>query len=155
MDLFLAACQGIGLALATGGVAGAVAGAVAARDGTGAPGFALAFLAGLGLIAGAILFGLSLTSEDHPAWPGWLAGALVSLLAFSVTSGVVRGAVRRAQGASAGTQVLYFLIAAAILAGLAIVISPVALIALVGVGWLAVARRRRADRKYEGLRVLR
>jgi hypothetical protein len=155
MDLFLATCQGIGLALAAGGLAGAVAGAVSAREGAGSPAGVLAVLAGLGLVGGAILFGTSLSSEDHPAWPGWLAGALVALLAFAVTSGVVRGAARRAQGASAGAQVLYVLIAMAILAGLSLFVSPVALVALVAVAWLALARRRRADRKHEGLRVLR
>jgi hypothetical protein len=155
MDLFLAACQGIGLALAAGCVAGAIAGAVAARGGAGAPAGVLALLAALGVVAGAILFGAALSSEDHPAWPGWAAGALVSLLAFAVTSAVVRGAAARAGGAPGGTQVFYVLIAAAILAGLSLLVSPVALVALVAVGWLAVARRRRAGRKYEGLRVLR
>jgi hypothetical protein len=154
MDLFLATCEGIGLALAAGGLAGAVAGAVAARDDAGPPAGVLAVLAGLGLVGGAILFGAALSSEDHPAWPGWPIGALVALLAFAVISGVVRGAARRAQGA-AGVQVSYVLIAMAILAGLSLFVSPVALVALLAVAWLAVARRRRADRKHEGLRVLR
>ena len=155
MDLFLATCQGIGLALAVGAVAGAVAGAVSARDEAGAPGAVLALLVGLSMIASAVLFGSSLASEDHPAWPGWPVGALVALLAFSVTSGVVRGAATRAQGASAGAQVGYVVIAAAILAALSLFLPPVALLALVAVCWLALARRRRAGRKYEGLRVLR
>ena len=156
MDLFLATCQGIGLALAAGAIAGAIAGAAAARGGAGAPGGMLALLAGLGVVAGALLFGWSLTTEDHPAWPGWPLGALVALLAFSVTSGVVRGAATRAQGASAGAQVAYVAAGAAILAALSLtVVSPLALVALGGVAYLAIARRRRAARKYEGLRTLR
>jgi hypothetical protein len=155
MDLFLATCQGIGLALAVGGVAGAIAGGVAARDEAGAPGPVLALLAGAGLVAGAVLFGYSLSSEDHPAWPGWPAGAVIALLSFAVTSGVVRGAATRAQEASAAAQVTYVVAAAAILAALSFVLSPVALLALVAVGYLAIARRRRSARKYEGLRVLR
>ena len=155
MDLLLATCQGIGLALATGAVTGAIAGGVAARGGAGAPGPLLAILAGVGVIAGAVLFGAALTTEDHPAWPGWPIGALLAVLSFSVTSGVVRGAATRGQGGSAGAQVAYVVVAAAILAGLSLLASPVALLALVGVGWLALARRRRSARKHEGLRVLR
>jgi hypothetical protein len=156
MDLILAACQGIGLALAAGAVTGGIAGAVAAREHAGAPGGVLAMLAVVGLIAGAYLFGASLTTEDHPAWPGWPVGALVALLAFSVVSGVVRGAATRAQGASAGAQLAYVIVAAAILAALSLTpASPLALLALVGVAYLAIARRQRAARKHEGLRSLR
>lgn len=155
MDLFLAACQGFGLALAAGTVAGGIAGAVAARRGAGAPASLLAALAGVGLVAGAILFGVSLSAEDHPAWPGWALGALTALLSFSVISGVVRGAATRTRGASPATQVVYVTVAAAILAGLSVLLPPVGLIALAAVAWLAVARRRQATRKHEGLRVLR
>ena len=86
---------------------------------------------------------------------GWLVGALAALLSFSVISGVVRGAATRMRGASATTQVVYVTIAAAILAGLSVLLPPVGLVALAAIGWLAVARRRRATRKHEGLRVLR
>jgi hypothetical protein len=155
VDLFLAACQGVGLALAAGTVTGAIAGAVASRDGAGPPPWLLAAVAGVGIVAGAILFGMSLSAEDHPAWPGWLVGALAALLSFSVISGVVRGAATRMRGASATTQVVYVTIAALILAGLSVLLPPVGLVALAGIGWLAVARRRRATLKHEGLRVLR
>jgi len=155
VDFFLAACQGFGLALAAGTVTGAIAGAVAARDGAGPPASLLAVLAGVGLVAGAILFGTSLAAEDHAAWPGWLVGALSALLSFSVISGVVRGAATRMQGGSPATQVVYLGVAAAILAGLSVLVPPVGLVALAAIGWLAVARRRRATRKHEGLRVLR
>ena len=155
VDFFLAACHGFGLALAAGTVTGAIAGAVASRDGTGPPAWLLAAVAGVGIVAGAILFGMSLSAEDHPAWPGWLVGALTALLSFSVISGVVRGAATRMQGASATTQVVYVTIAAAVLAGLSVLLPPVGLVALAAIGWLAVARRRRATRKHEGLRVLR
>jgi hypothetical protein len=155
VDFFLAACQGFGLALAVGMLTGAIAGAVAARDGAGPPASVLAVLAGVGLVAGAILFGASLSAEDHPAWPGWPTGALAALLSFSVISGVVRGAATRMQGASPATQVTYLAVAAAVLAGLSVFLPPVGLIALAAIGWLAVARRQRATRKHEGLRVLR
>ena len=92
MDLFLATCQGIGLALAVGGAAGALAG-IRGEVGGGAA----AALVAVALIAGGFLFGDSLSSEDHPAWPGWLAGALVALLGFFVAQGIVAGAAARAR----------------------------------------------------------
>jgi hypothetical protein len=151
MDLFLASCQGIGLAIAVGGAAGALAGT---RGEVG--GGVAAVLVAVALIAGGFLFGDSLSSEDHPAWPGWLAGALVALLAFFVAQGIVAGAAARARaGGSVFTLAAYVIAAAAILAVLSFFVSPVALVAFVGVAWLAISRRRRAGRKHEGLRVLR
>jgi hypothetical protein len=151
MDLFLATCQGIGLALAVGAVAGALAGT---RGEVG--GGVAAALVAVALIAGGFLFGDSLSSEDHPAWPGWPIGALVALLGFFVAQGIVAGAAARARGGgSAVTLAAYVIAAAAILAVLSLFVSPVALVAFVGVASLAVGRRRRAGRKHEGLRVLR
>jgi len=153
MDLFLATCQGIGLALAAGALAGALDGATGPGDRPGALGY---LLLALGVVGGAVLFGASLAAEDHPAWPGLPVGALIALLALSVAQGVVRGAAARAQGgASAGALAAYAIVGAAVLAGLSVVTPPVALVALVAVVWLAIARRRREGRKYEGLRVLR
>ena len=65
VDLFLATCQGIGLALAAGTFGGA-------SGRRGVVGFLLAAAAAIG---GGILFGASLADGDHPAWPGWLVGA--------------------------------------------------------------------------------
>ena len=42
-----------------------------------------------------------------------------------------------------------------VLAGLSLAFGPIALLALAALIYLALARRRRAGRKYEGLRVLR
>ena len=151
MDLFLAACQGLGLALATGIVAGAIAGTVPER----ARGLVFALLL-LATVSGALAFGASLESEDHPAWPGWLVGAVLALLAFGVARSVVSGASTRAgaQGspaAIAGTVAL----AGLLLAGLSVLLPPVALIVLAALLVLAMRRRQRADEKYEGLRSLR
>jgi hypothetical protein len=150
MDLFLEGCQGAGLALA----AGSIAGAITAASRLGA---ALAVaLAAIGAVGGGLLFGASLTEADHEAWPGWPVGALLALLAFAVVRDFVSGAARRA--AEAGSRATLALTVGAValaLAGLSLLISPLALVALAGLGWLAFARRRRAQRKYEGLRVLR
>ena len=84
MDLFVATCQGIGLALAAGTFGGA-------SGRRGAVGFLLAAAAAIG---GGILFGASLATADHPAWPGWLVGAVIAVFTFGIVNGVVAGASR-------------------------------------------------------------
>jgi hypothetical protein len=143
MDLFLAACQGIGLALAAGTFGGA-------SGRRGVIGFLLAAAAAIG---GAIMFGASLATADHPAWPGWPIGAVLGVLAFGIVNGVVAGAQARHEGAA--SIGLIVALAALALAVLSIWVEPVGALALLAMLWLGSARRRRAQRKYEGLRVLR
>jgi hypothetical protein len=143
MDLFLATCQGIGLALAAGTFGGA-------SGRRGVVGFLLAAAAAIG---GGLLFGASLATADHPAWPGWPVGAAIAVITFGIVNGVVAGAQARHEGASSIGIIVA--LGALVLAGLSLLIQPVALVALLAVVWLGSARRRRARRKYEGLRVLR
>ena len=108
-------------------------------------------------VAGAALFGLSLTPEDHPAWPGWLIGAPAGLLAYLTARDVAGSAQRRAGEGGAGGIALFVGLYAVVLAGLSL-LGPVALIsipALIGTIWLFLMRRRVAGEKYEGLRSLR
>lgn len=143
MDLFLAACQGIGLAVA----AGMLAGAPGNREGLG---YALLAIAAIG---GAVLFGASLATEDHPAWPGWPIGALIAAGTFAVVSDFAAAAGQRAEG---GGLIAAAVAAAALAtAGLSILFGAVGLVALAAVVYLGLGRRRRAARKYEGLRTLR
>jgi len=144
MSLFLATCQGIGLAIAVGTLAGA----------SGRRGVTGALIAVPAAIGAAILFGISLSNRDHPAWPGWPVGILIAVLAFGVVSAVVAGAQARARGASSvGPIVAVIAVLIAVLS--AFVWEPLGLIFLIALLWLASARRRRAQSKYEGLRVLR
>jgi chromate transport protein ChrA len=143
MDLFLATCQGIGLALAAGTFGGA-------SGRRGVIGFVLAAIAA---IAGGLLFGASLASADHPAWPGWPVGAAIAVVAFGIVNGVVAGAQARHEGASS-VGIIVALVAL-VLAAVSLFLEPVSLVAVLALGWLGSARRRRAQRKYEGLRVLR
>jgi hypothetical protein len=144
MDLFLATCQGIGLALAAGAFAGA--------SGRRGP-VAIALLA-VAAIGGAIMFGASLAAEDHPAWPGWIVGALLAAFAFGVVREIAEGAAARPD-AGPWTGALLAL-AALVLAGLSLLpVSPISLVVLAGLAWLWLARRSREARKYEGLRSLR
>jgi len=143
MDLFLATCQGIGLALAAGTFGGA-------SGKRGVIGFVLAAIVA---IAGGLLFGASLASADHPAWPGWPVGAAIAVVAFGIVNGVVAGAQARHEGASS-VGIIVALVAL-VLAAVSLFLEPVSLVAVLALGWLGSARRRRAQRKYEGLRVLR
>jgi hypothetical protein len=143
MDLFEAACQGVGLAVAVG----MVAGAPGKRDGVG---YALLALA---IVGAAILFGASLATEDHPAWPGWPVGALIAAGTFFVIADFSAAAGQRAEGV--GVIAIAIVLAALAVAGLSLLFGPVGLVALAAVIYLWLGRRRRAATKYEGLRTLR
>jgi chromate transport protein ChrA len=143
MSLFLATCQGIGLAVAAGTFAGA-------SGRRGVIGFLLAAAAA---VAAAVLFAISLHNRDHPAWPGVPLGIIIAVIAFGVVSAVVAGAQARARGASSIGMIVA--VVALVIAVLSIFVEPLGLVALLALFWLASARRRRAQRKYEGLRVLR
>ena len=144
MHLFVAGCQGIGLAVA----AGALAGALGRRDTLGT---ALLVLAAIG---GGLLFGVSLEAEDHPAWPGWPVGAAIAAISFFVICDFAASAAARAEGGGAFVSAVIALAALAV-AGLSVLWGPLGLIALAAIVYLGLARRSRAARKYEGLRTLR
>jgi lysylphosphatidylglycerol synthetase-like protein (DUF2156 family) len=145
MSLFYATCQGIGLALASG----TFAGASGRRDVVGV------LLAVGAAIAGAILFAISLSNRDHPAWPGVPLGIIIAVMAFGVVSAVVAGAQARARGGASSIGLFVAAFAVVMAALSTFVWEPIALLFLLALLWLASARRRRAQRKYEGLRVLR
>jgi hypothetical protein len=144
MSLFYAVCQGIGLSIAAGAFAGA----------SGRRGTIGAVLAAVAAIGGGILFAISLSNRDFAAWPGVPLGIVIAVLAFGIVSAVVAGAQARASNASSiGLIVAVAAILIAVLT--AFVWEPLALLFAAALLWLASARRRRAQRKYEGLRVLR
>ena len=143
MHFFLAACQGAGLAVAAGALAGAPG-----RRGTLSNVLAIA-----AVIGGALLFGASLAAEDHPAWPGWPVGALIAAGSFLVVGDFAAGAAARAEGG--GFIGALIALGALATAGLSVILPPLGLVALAGIVYLGLARRSRAARKYEGLRTLR
>jgi len=113
-------------------------------------------------IAGALAFAASLAEEGETAWPGLIAGALVTALAALVASDVLDGAIRRARGSgsetagdAANTLIIAFALAGLALAALALLVPPVSLLAALALAALAIGRRRKAGEKYEGLRILR
>ena len=149
---FDAICQGLGLALAAGLIIGVVVPPVM-------PGWgAIAGAAPLGIIA----CGAALNAEDEALWPALPLGLLGAGLAALVARDVAAGAARREQGAAerVGSQassgvIAIVVLAAVAVAALSIVLPPVSLVVLVALAWLWLARRRQAERKHEGLRVLR
>jgi hypothetical protein len=145
MDSIFGICQALGIGIAIG----ALCGAPGASGGRGRSALiAAAFV--LGVVGG----GISASSDDISTAGGAIAGAAGALLACAVVSDVVAGAGRRGAGGAGGIGLMVVL-AALVIAGLSILLGPLALIALAGLLWLAIARRRRSERKYEGLRVLR
>jgi hypothetical protein len=143
MDYFLAICQALGFALAIGAFLGAVAGRSSPR-----------VLWVMASIAGAAAGAASMSIDDEGFIGGVIVGAFAAPLAALVAGALVAGASRRSEG-GAGPLALIVAVVALAVAGLCLLISPIALLALAGVLWLAAARRRRAGRKYEGLRILR
>jgi hypothetical protein len=111
----------------------------------------MTLLAGaIGLIAGVLLAG--------PADVSWVAAAILGLLgavvACIVVSDVVHGAGRR-EGSGAGALGFMLSLAALFVVAVTIVFHYFSLLVLAGLVWLAVSRRRRAQRKHAGLRVLK
>ena len=109
------------------------------------------------VVLGACLFASSLVEDGNAAWPGLIAGALVTLFAALTARDVLLGAARRgAAGGDADTTIALFATAAGlILVLISLFVSPLSILALVALLALAASRRQRADRKHQGLRVLR
>ncbi len=195
MDLFLAICQGLGLALAIG-VGGALAALFVSVMGSLEAGFnpegtdydflvatwflvALLALVVLTILArgrevarypvvallsaaGALAFAASLAEEGETAWPGLVAGAVITGLAAIVAMDILAGAIKRAE--AAGTEqaddatnalIIGFGFGGIALAALSLYVPPVSIVAAVVLAALALGRRRKAGEKYEGLRILR
>lgn len=106
--------------------------------------------AAIGLAVGFLLAG----PVDVSSTAGAVFGLLGAGLACIVISDVVHGATRREGG---GSRALGFMVslAALFVVGLTIVFHFFSLLVIAALIWLAVARRRRAQRKHAGLRVLR
>jgi hypothetical protein len=148
----LAICQGLGLAIAAGLIIGAVVPPIMPSWGV------VAGAAPLGIIA----CGAALNGEDEALWPALPVGLLGAGLAAIVSRDIVAGAVRRQRGpagdaaAQAPTGVAAIVVVAAVVvAVVSLVAPPFSLVALFALAWLSLSRRRREERKHEGLRVLR
>jgi len=102
---------------------------------------------------GDAVFRLSPATRISAAIASLMISALFAAFAFLVVREVAAAAARRAEGG--GFTAALIALAALALAGLALLLPPLGLVALAALAWLYLRRRRRAGRKYEGLRTLR
>lgn len=150
--MLLAICQGLGLAIAAGLILGVVFPPIMPTWG------AVVGAAPLGVLAA----GTALNGAGEALWPALPVGVIGAGLAAVVTRDVASGAARRQQDrlsgadlqAPSGVMAIVVLVAV-VIAAVSLVLKPFSLLALVGLVWLSISRRRRAERKHEGLRVLR
>jgi hypothetical protein len=108
---------------------------------------------------GALEFGGSLAEEGYAGGPGLIAGAFVAFVGCLAAAALFEGArarlAARGEDASAGLVLLYGDAAALLMTVAAVFVGPISYLPLAFCLWLIAGRRRRAARKYEGLRVLR
>jgi hypothetical protein len=113
------------------------------------------FAVAAGIALGALEFAGSLADRHDVSWYGLPAGGAAAVLAAAATFPLLSRAAARLDAAARATLPLYAEGGALALAGLSILIPPVSLVALAGAIWLILAGRRRTERKYAGLRILR
>jgi hypothetical protein len=140
--------EGIGLEVGIGIAIGMLAGT------TGTHGSArgrMTILAGvIALAIGALLAG----SADVSTALGAIFCLIGAVFACLVVSDVVSAAGRR-EGSGAGALGFLVSLAALLVLAIAILIWPAVLLVIAALAWLGISRRRRAQRKHAGLRVLR
>jgi hypothetical protein len=150
--MLLAICQGLGLAIAVGLIIGVVVPPIMPAWG------AVAGAAPLGVLAA----GAALNGADEALWLALPVGVIGAGLAAIVSRDVASGAARRQQDGTVaanaqapGGVTAIVVLAAAVVAGVSLVLKPFSLLVLLALIWLWFSRRRQAERKHEGLRVLR
>lgn len=149
---FVTICQSLGMAISAGLVIGVALPAVMPPWG------AAAGATPLGIVAGVMI----LSGNGEEIWPAFVTGPLGAGLAAVVSHDVATGAARRAgagttevEGSASVGIAAIIVVAALVVAAISLVAAPVALAVLVGLAWIWVTRRKQAERKHEGLRVLR
>jgi hypothetical protein len=141
---FSGICLELGIGIAIGMLAGATGTHGSARG-------RMTILAGvIALAIGFLLAG----SADVSALVGAIICLLGAAFACLVVSDVVSAAGRR-EGGGGGALGFLVSVVALVVVAIAILISPASLLVLAALAWLGISRRRRAQRKHAGLRVLR
>jgi hypothetical protein len=140
--------EGAGLELGIGIAIGMLAGTTGTRG--SARGRMTLLAAVIGLVVGYLLAAHADLDK--------LLGALFCLAgaAFGciIVSDVVSGAGKR-QGGGSGAIGFLIALVAIVVAVAALLVPVITLLVIIGLAWLGFARHRRAQRKHEGLRVLR
>ncbi len=144
MGSFSGICLELGVGIAIGMLAGTTGTHGSARG-------RMTILAGIiGLVVGFLLSG----GADVNTAAGALFGLLGAVVACLIVSDVVSSAGRR-EGSGSGALAFLVSLAALLVLAIAILISPAVLLVIAALAWLGISRRRRAQRKHAGLRVLR
>ncbi len=144
MGSFSGICLELGVGIAIGMLAGATGTHGSARG-------RMTILAGvIALAIGFLLAGSADVSSPAGAF-FCLLGAVVACL---VASDVVSSAGRR-EGSGVGALGFLVSLVALVVVAIAILVSPAVLLVVAALAWLGISRRRRAQRKHAGLRVLR
>ncbi len=144
MGSFSGICLELGIGIAIGMLAGTTGTHGSARG-------RMTILAGaIALVIGFLLAG----SADVSAPIGALVCLLGAVVACLIVSDVVSGAGRR-EGSGSGALGFLVSLAALIVVAIALLLKPAVLLVLAALIWLGISRRRRAQRKHAGLRVLR
>ncbi len=114
-----------------------------------------AAIGGIGLGLGALLFAGTLDDRHVTWWPGLVAGIVCGLIAQWGARSLMTRTRARLDAEAAAALFLYAEAAALVLAGLAVLVPPVSVLALGFFVWLRAGSRRREGAKYAGLRILR
>ncbi|HXS32808.1 MAG TPA: hypothetical protein VN758_03415 [Solirubrobacterales bacterium] len=144
MGSFSGICLELGIGIAIGMLAGTTGTHGSARG-------RMTILAGvIALVIGFLLSG----SADVNSLAGAFFCLLGAVVACLIVSDIVSGAGRR-EGSGGGALAFLVSLAALVVVAVAILISPATLLVVAALAWLGISRRRRAQRKHAGLRVLR
>jgi hypothetical protein len=109
----------------------------------------------IGVALGTLLFVGALLDNGQPSWIGLVFGPLCVALAWVAVGGLVERVRARLETDQAALVNAYADMAALILAGIAILVPPLAYLAFPGFVLLLLGRKRREGEKYAGLRILR
>jgi hypothetical protein len=114
-----------------------------------------AMLSGIGLGLGALLFAGTLDDRHATWWPGLIGGLVCAFIAQQGARSLLTRTRVRLDAEAAGALFLYVEAAGLLLAGLAVLIPPVSVLAIAFFVWLRLGGRRREGEKFAGLRILR
>ena len=109
----------------------------------------------VGVVLGALLFAGALADGGSESWPGLVGGVICAALGWRAIGGLVERARGRLDGGAAALLPAYADAAALLLAGIAILLPPLSILAILAFVVLLLGGRRREGEKYAGLRVLR
>jgi hypothetical protein len=114
-----------------------------------------AAVGGLALGLGALFFAGALADDGYTWWPGIVGGLVCAALAAATARLFFRRIRARLDSDAAVALPVYAEAAGLVVAGLAVLLPPLSLVALAFLAWLLLGQRRREGQKYAGLRVLR